>query len=183
MTGPTTYYAIKPGPDMMGLNLGALTGNKTVPDLPEEPAAAPMDEAGAPQAAGPVAAGGAYDAVFGIPHTGECPRKPVEDVPAGKHADSLNVPGSAVDEYGDMLNDGKLDMPYTEIQTGDSYCVKPGSGQDSILIGGTFHFETKDGGCAPPPTNAAGEPCCEMFMWQPNNGGYYYDNCSMKYAA
>ena len=64
-----------------------------------------------------------------------------------------------------------------------AYCVDAGSDKPTILVGGTFMFETKDGECVAPPQTAAGQPCCEIFMWQPNSGGYYYDNCSMKCAT
>ena len=126
-----------------------------------------------------LAPAGELDALFFVA-PGECARKPIEFVPAGKHADTLNVPDSAIDVYGDEVKNGKLDMPYGEIQNGGAYCVDAGSGKDTIIVGGTFMFETKDGTCVAPPQTAAGQPCCEIFMWQPNSGGYYYDNCSMK---
>ena len=126
-------------------------------------------------------AGELHELFFVAP--GECARQPIEFIPAGKHSESLNIPDQALKVYGDKAKNGKLDMPYGEIQNGEAYCVDAGSDKPTILVGGTFMFETKDGECVAPPQTAAGQPCCEIFMWQPNSGGYYYDNCSMKCAT
>jgi hypothetical protein len=180
---------------MKAKSLGALTGDFTVGPPVTTPvlggAAAPT--AGLPVGLGPAAApvmgpgvapmagAAGYDAMF-YNAPGECPRVPIEDVPAGMAKPTLNVPDLALEEYTNLI-DGVLEMPYTPIENGATYCVKPGSGIDTILIGGTFHFLTTDGQCAAPPMNAAGEPCCTISMWQPNNGGFYYDNCSMQCAS
>jgi hypothetical protein len=74
-------------------------------------------------------------------------------------------------------------MPYTELVNGGEYCVAKGSTTETFYVGGTFLWDGGDGTCVLPPTNEAGEPCCEVYMWQPNHLGYYYDNCSMKCAS
>lgn len=49
-------------------------------------------------------------------------------------------------------------------------------------MGGQVFFQDEDNNCVLPPTKANGSPCCEMKVWQPNYAGFYYDNCSAKYA-
>lgn len=117
---------------------------------------------------------------------GTCPRPPVVYIPAGKHQDKLNVNPRKVDitQYGNLIGkDLKLDMSYVELENGAAYCVDRGSGTETVVVGGTFLFETVDGDCVPPPQNGAGSPCCTIYMWQPNARGFYYDNCSMQYAS
>lgn len=73
-------------------------------------------------------------------------------------------------------------MPYNEIPVGGSYCVAKGSTNPTVTVGGMFFWEA-DGECVAPPATATGEACCEVFMWQPNSDGFYYENCSMKCAT
>ena len=103
-------------------------------------------------------------------------------VAAGEHEASLEPPEQVIDQYLDVVgDDGKFPMPYNEIENGGSYCVAKGSTSPQVVIGGMFFWEV-DGECVTPPVNDAGESCCEVFMWQPNTAGIYYENCSMKCA-
>ena len=87
-----------------------------------------------------------------------------------------------VDLYTDVVgDDGKFPLPYNEIQNGGSYCVAKGSTAPQVVVGGIFFWEV-DGECVTPHVNDAGASCCEVYMWQPNTEGIYYENCSMKYA-
>lgn len=88
-----------------------------------------------------------------------------------------------VEQYADVVgDDGLFPLPYDEIVSGGSYCVAKGSTATQVVVGGMFFFEA-DGECITPPVNDAGEACCEVYMWQPNTAGLYYENCSMKYAS
>ena len=49
-------------------------------------------------------------------------------------------------------------------------------------MGGTIMIK-KGNKCYHPPTKANGSSCCVLNAWQPNNDGYYYENCSMKCAS
>lgn len=99
---------------------------------------------------------------------------------AGKHEDTLSAPDQVLELYSDVVDDeGNFPMPYGEIVNGGAYCVEKGSTAPTVLIGGMFFWDA-GGECVAPPVNDEGESCCEVFMWQPNTAGLYYENCSMK---
>lgn len=107
----------------------------------------------------------------------------MSEIPTGRHQDTLKAPIQAVAYYGDKLSEsGEFGMPHGEIERGGSYCVAPGSTAEKVVFGGMV-FWHNDGQCHLPPTKEDGSACCELFMWQPNTEGYYYDNCSMKCAS
>lgn len=191
--GANTYYNIVPSPQLAARALGSLstelgTGAATnvtaaapavAPVIaPTAPAPAPVVEAPAPAGAAPM--GVIEELVYTPP--GTCPSPVITDLPAGKKQDTLDAPDEVIDLYGDVLTgDGEFPMTYGEIVNGGAYCVAKGSTAETVIVGGTFLWEV-DGECVAPPVNAAGEACCEVFMWQPNTAGLYYDNCSMKMA-
>jgi hypothetical protein len=78
--------------------------------------------------------------------------------------------------------DGKLALDYTAIENGGSMCLEQSNPAHQIMLGGMFFWENKDGTCMLPPKNAAGNPCCTLYMWQPNAEGMYYSECTMKCA-
>ena len=103
----------------------------------------------------------------------------MSNIPTGRHFDTLKVPQEAVNEYGNQLNNGKLTLRYDTISKGGEYCTNKGSKAEKVVFGGMMFWQN-NGKCFLPPKKANGSPCCEMFMWQPNTEGYYYDNCSMR---
>ena len=103
----------------------------------------------------------------------------MSEIPTGKHLPTLKAPEEAISYYGDKLKDGEFEMPYGEIEKGGEYCVSPGSTAPKVIFGGMVFWHNDDQ-CHLPPTKQDGSACCELFMWQPNTEGYYYDNCSMK---
>jgi hypothetical protein len=164
-----------PGPEAQGPKAPAPAAGDAEPAL--APAAAPA----MPPVPAFVPSGPLEELLYTPP--GKCPGGTIEYVPAGKHEAQLKPPVGAVETYGDLVgSNGKFDMPYTEVPVGGAYCTKVGSTAEKVVIGGMFLWEAAGGMCVPPPTDAAGKPCCEVFMWQPNSVGYYYDNCSMKCA-
>ena len=122
--------------------------------------------------------GGGAGGQFGFP-AGACPRDGTPQIPAGKANQNLKVPAGAGDEYDGVAVDGNIKLLFDNIPLGGEYCVNGGS--ETITVGGTLLF--KDGDlCVLPPTQDDGSPCCEIKAWQPNAGGFYYDNCSMTCA-
>lgn len=106
----------------------------------------------------------------------------MSEIPTGRHQATLKAPIQAIPYYGDKLSDkGDFAMPHSEIERGGSYCVSPGSTAEKVVFGGMV-FWHNDGQCYLPPTKEDGSACCQLFMWQPNTEGYYYDNCSTKCA-
>lgn len=105
----------------------------------------------------------------------------MSNIPTGRHLDKLRVPSEAVNEYGDLLTNGILELRYDSIDKGGEYCTEKGSKVEKVVFGGMMFWQN-DGECFLPPTKGDDSPCCEVFMWQPNTEGYYYDNCSMRCA-
>jgi hypothetical protein len=75
---------------------------------------------------------------------------------------------------------GSISLAYVSLAQVDTYCTKWDS--KTVTMGGTLLYST-GGGRVAPLTAADGLPCCHMKMWQPNAGGFYLDNCSMKCAS
>eukprot|EP00892_Ulva_mutabilis_P009426 jgi/Ulvmu1/6856/UM031_0061.1 len=147
-------------------------------EVPEEDAEVPEEDAEVPGEIELIEeAAGTLEQLI-TTQVGEC--GPVmSEIPTGKHLPTLKAPQEAVEYYGDLLKDGEFPMSYGEIQNGGEYCVAPGSTAPKVIFGGMMFWNT-GGECYLPPTKDDGSACCEMFMWQPNTEGYYYDNCSMK---
>jgi hypothetical protein len=103
------------------------------------------------------------------------------------HETVLAVPDASPENvkqlYDTNFGGQTFDMPYTEIVNGGTYCTAKGSTAPLVTVGGMFFWEGTAGECVLPPVDAAGAPCCTVYMWQPNTGGLYYDNCSMQCAA
>jgi hypothetical protein len=111
---------------------------------------------------------------------GKCPRNGTPVLRTGPAKGTLSVPKPARGEYKNLIGGTQIKLPFTNIKQGGSYCAKKGS--KKITIGGTLLFKSADGKCVTPPVKKDGSACCKMQAWQPNAGGYYYDNCSMSCA-
>lgn len=105
----------------------------------------------------------------------------MSSIPTGRHLSTLKVPDEALDEYGFQPGD-TLKLAYSTIKKGGEYCTAERSKEKKVVFGGMMFWQN-NGQCHLPPTQSNGEPCCEVFMWQPNTGGYYYDNCSMRFVS
>lgn len=103
----------------------------------------------------------------------------------GRHQDAIEPPAGQAESYeskGLLGAYGKLAMDYVAIENGGSMCLEQSNPQDQVTIGGMFLWEHSDGQCILPPKNDAGNPCCMVYMWQPNAEGMYYSDCTMKCA-
>eukprot|EP00892_Ulva_mutabilis_P005407 jgi/Ulvmu1/3238/UM150_0011.1 len=104
----------------------------------------------------------------------------MSEIPTGRHQPFLKPPPEAAKEYAGVVGaDGRFKMAYKTIKRGGEYCTAAGSKAKTVVFGGMMFWHKNDK-CFLPPTQKDGSPCCEMFMWQPNTAGFYYDNCSMR---
>lgn len=106
----------------------------------------------------------------------------MSEIPTGRHQDFLKPPAEAAAEYSSILTNGKFKMSYGTIKRGGQYCTAASSSAEKVVFGGMMFFHNK-GKCYLPPTKVGGGSCCQMYAWQPNTEGFYYDNCSMKCAV
>lgn len=107
-------------------------------------------------------------------------------LPTPVHLTKLGVPGNAnqgalpnylpPNPLQELNDDGTIDMPYPLIQNGDIVCQAPGV--ETIVVGGNLQFSS-GGQCQDFPRAPGGGPCCTLYMWQPNENGLYYDDCTM----
>jgi hypothetical protein len=111
-----------------------------------------------------------------------CQRDSTLKLRTGDAEDKLHVPEKALRQYtqADMDGAGSIPQACTPLAQGNTYCTKRDT--KTVTMGGKLLFST-GGGCVAPPTAADGSPCCHMKMWQPNTGGFYLNNCSMKCAS
>ena len=104
----------------------------------------------------------------------------MSEIPTGRHQPFLRPPEATAAEYTDIVGpDGTFTMSYATIPRGGEYCTAPDSPSEKVMFGGMMFWHNSDQ-CFLPPTTADGSSCCEMYMWQPNTEGFYYDNCSMR---
>lgn len=151
------------------------------PDTAPEgaPGAAPPEGALAPT---PIAPAVTLESIL-IKNAAEC--GPVmSEIPTGRHQPFLRPPEAAAAEYSlDLLDaEGRFAMSYGTIPRGGEYCTAANSTAEKVIFGGMVFWQN-NGQCYLPPTQADGSACCEMYAWQPNTEGFYYDNCSMRCAS
>eukprot|EP00892_Ulva_mutabilis_P005403 jgi/Ulvmu1/3234/UM150_0003.1 len=140
-----------------------------------EPVAAPTP---APTPAPAPAANATIESIIAKPAS-DCGAL-MSEIPTGRHQPELRPPGDTAAEYADILRpDGTFPMTYGTIARGGEYCTAPDSPAEKFMFGGMVFWKTGEQ-CLLPPTAPDGGPCCEMYMWQPNTEGFYYDNCSMR---